>query len=150
MSRLQLQALTTDGSNSSALHAAASLGHHTVVSALLAASKRAGLDERLEQPLRGWAMWTDAEGVTALHTAAAEGFTEVVAALRRAGVPILILHGENDLIIPAYNSRRLLKQLGGGDVGASGVPVPGDAPVRLLELPACGHCPQEEMAEVVR
>ena len=74
---------------------------------------------------------------------------EVVAALRRAGVPILILHGENDLIIPAYNSRRLLKQLGGGAVGASGVPVPGDAPVRLLELPACGHCPQEEMAEVV-
>ncbi len=64
--------------------------------------------------------------------------SEVVAALRACGVPILIIHGSDDRAVPLANSKRLLASLGGKSSRAS-----------LLELPACGHCPQEELPEMV-
>lgn len=63
---------------------------------------------------------------------------EVVRALRECDVPILIIHGAHDRIVPLFNSRRLLDLLRGRGGG-----------VRLVELAECGHCPQEECAEVV-
>lgn len=66
---------------------------------------------------------------------------EVIAALRASGVPVLIIHGASDRVVPPSNSRRLLARLGGA-LGESGR-------VRLVELADCGHCPQEEMPERV-
>ena len=57
----------------------------------------------------------------------------VVDELRRRGVPVLIIHGADDAIVPPSNSRRLADRLG----------------CRLVELPQCGHCPQEERPELV-
>ena len=64
---------------------------------------------------------------------------EVVSLLRNAEVPILILHGEHDKLVPLSNSRRLYRQLGGSSTPR----------VRLIEIPECGHCPQEERPELV-
>jgi pimeloyl-ACP methyl ester carboxylesterase len=61
--------------------------------------------------------------------------SEVVDALLDLRVPVLILHGTNDRIVPLSNSRRLKARL--GDLAT------------LLEVPHCGHCPQEETPEVV-
>ena len=56
-------------------------------------------------------------------------------ALREAEVPVLILHGTDDRLVPVSNSRRLAQQLG---------PL-----ATLVELPGCGHCPHEEYPERV-
>ena len=63
---------------------------------------------------------------------------EVVAALKTARVPILIVHGVHDRIVPISNSRRLVERLGGAANGVS-----------LLEVEDAGHCPQEETYDVV-
>ena len=66
---------------------------------------------------------------------------EVVRALRESGLPILILHGKQDRVVPVSNSRGLLAALGGAR---------GESPrVRLCELDGCGHCPQEELPDLV-
>ena len=63
---------------------------------------------------------------------------EVVATLKTARVPILIIHGVHDRIVPLSNSRRLVERLGGEENG-----------VTLLEVEDAGHCPQEEAYEEV-
>jgi pimeloyl-ACP methyl ester carboxylesterase len=60
---------------------------------------------------------------------------QLVRALREAEVPVLIVHGTDDRLVPLSNSRRLAQQLG---------PL-----ATLVELPGCGHCPQEEDPERV-
>ncbi len=45
---------------------------------------------------------------------------------------MLILHGENDALVPAWNSRRLAALLPGAT---------------LRVYPECGHLPMEEMPE---
>ena len=60
---------------------------------------------------------------------------QLVRALREAEVPVLILHGTDDRLVPVSNSRRLAQQLG---------PL-----ATLVELPGCGHCPHEEYPERV-
>lgn len=45
-----------------------------------------------------------------------------------SGMPVLIIHGENDALVPLFNSRRL----------AAALPN-----CRLEVIPKCGHCPQE-------
>jgi len=57
---------------------------------------------------------------------------EAWAAVRASGVPVLIVHGANDRIVPLSNSRSLLRSMPGA---------------RLLEFEDCGHCPQEETPE---
>lgn len=53
-------------------------------------------------------------------------------ALAEAGVPVLIVHGRHDRVIPAWNSRRL----------AAAMPS-----ARLVELDGCGHNVHEECPE---
>ncbi len=60
---------------------------------------------------------------------------QLVRALREAQMPVLIVHGTDDRIVPLRNSRRLAQLLG-----------PSAA---LVELAGCGHCPQEECPERV-
>jgi len=57
---------------------------------------------------------------------------EAWAVLRARKVPVIIIHGVQDLIVPVSNSRRLLRTL---------------PTARLVEFQGCGHCPQEEMPE---
>ena len=52
-------------------------------------------------------------------------------ALADSGASVLIVHGENDVIVPASNSRALAKLLG----------------AELKIVPACGHMPHEEAPE---
>lgn len=54
-------------------------------------------------------------------------------ALRALGVPVLIVHGREDRLVPVRASRGLRKEL--GDAAA------------LVELDACGHVPHEECPE---
>jgi pimeloyl-ACP methyl ester carboxylesterase len=61
---------------------------------------------------------------------------EVVAMLASSGVPVLIVHGELDRIVPLSNSRALAARL-----------AEGGCDVRLVEMAGCGHCPQEEAPE---
>ena len=56
---------------------------------------------------------------------------DAVNALADSGASVLIVHGENDVIVPASNSRALAKLL--------------DAEIRII--PACGHMPHEEAPE---
>ena len=55
-------------------------------------------------------------------------------ALCAAGVPVLVVHGLQDRLVPVRNSRRLVEGLRGGAA-------------RLVEIDGCGHCPQEETAQ---
>uniref|UniRef100_A0A061RJU7 AB hydrolase-1 domain-containing protein n=1 Tax=Tetraselmis sp. GSL018 TaxID=582737 RepID=A0A061RJU7_9CHLO len=52
---------------------------------------------------------------------------------REHNIRVLILHGEGDMLVPASNSRRLAALLG--------------PQADLIEIPRCGHQPQEEMPE---
>lgn len=63
------------------------------------------------------------------HLTQAERLAAVV---RAHGIRVLIIHGANDLLVPAANSRRLARLL------------PGAA---LWEFQRCGHMPQEEQPE---
>jgi pimeloyl-ACP methyl ester carboxylesterase len=54
--------------------------------------------------------------------------------LARAGVRVLILHGDQDALVPVANSVRLARQ------------VPN---AQLVVLPQCGHNPQEEQPEAL-
>ena len=56
---------------------------------------------------------------------------ERISALADSGASVLIVHGENDVIVPASNSRALAKLLG----------------AELKIVPACGHMPHEEAPE---
>ena len=56
---------------------------------------------------------------------------DAVNALVESGAKILIVHGENDVIVPASNSRTLAKLLN----------------CELRILPKCGHMPHEESPE---
>jgi len=56
---------------------------------------------------------------------------DAVNVLANSGASVLIVHGENDVIVPASNSRALAKLL--------------DAEIRII--PACGHMPHEEAPE---
>ena len=66
---------------------------------------------------------------SAAAEAAAEAEAPLWESLRRLRLPILIIHGEGDLLVPISNSRRLVRAM---------------PTASLLELPDCGHCPQEE------
>lgn len=50
-----------------------------------------------------------------------------------AWIQVLIMHGENDILIPVSNSRHL----------ASSIPNS-----QLVVVPCCGHTPQEEMPQM--
>lgn len=70
--------------------------------------------------------------------AAAEGGTSQVArfaaTVREHNIPVLLLHGAEDILVPLSNSRALAPM------------VPG---AQLVVLPQCGHMPQEELPERV-
>jgi pimeloyl-ACP methyl ester carboxylesterase len=53
----------------------------------------------------------------------------LAAAVRRHAIPVLIVHGSSDVLVPAANSRRLAALLPGA---------------QLVEFEGCGHMPQEE------
>lgn len=57
-----------------------------------------------------------------------------LAELVRAGVHVLIVHGDGDALVPVSNSVRLARQIPG---------------VRLAVLPQCGHSPQEEQPDAL-
>ena len=81
--------------------------------------------------------WTRAVGSPAVAGAEevrpADG--EIARQLGQLGVPILLIHGVDDRIVPVWNSRRLAALVG--------------PRATLVEVAGCGHCPQEEAAEVV-
>ncbi|CAG9460715.1 unnamed protein product [Pedinophyceae sp. YPF-701] len=52
--------------------------------------------------------------------------------LRETGVPVLIVHGAQDTLVPLSNSKRLAEQIPGA---------------RLMEFDKCGHTPHEEYPE---
>lgn len=54
-----------------------------------------------------------------------------VQVVEQHGIRVLIIHGSNDVLVPAANSRRLAALLPGA---------------RLVEFGCCGHMPQEEEA----
>merc|ERR1712087_387597 len=54
---------------------------------------------------------------------------ELCAQLARLNLPILIVHGQQDRLVPLSNSRRLATML---------------PSATLVEYKDCGHCPQEE------
>jgi pimeloyl-ACP methyl ester carboxylesterase len=56
----------------------------------------------------------------------------LAAACKQHGIKVLIIHGENDALVPLANSRRLAKVLPGA---------------RVVEFEACGHMPHEECPE---
>lgn len=58
--------------------------------------------------------------------------SSVVEALARSGARVLIVHGEDDAIVPVANSRRLASVLPGSE---------------LVVMPGVGHMPHEERAE---
>ena len=58
---------------------------------------------------------------------------DTCAQLVAAELPILLVHGGRDRLVPPANSRALARALG----------------AELLELPDCGHCPHEERPEAV-
>ena len=60
------------------------------------------------------------------------GLVEGIASLSRRGVKVVIIHGEDDRIVPCSNSRRLAEIIPGCE---------------LKVLPRCGHNPQEEAQE---
>ena len=60
---------------------------------------------------------------------------EAWAALRESGLPVLILHGAQDRIVPPGNSRRLLDTMPNA---------------KLIELDDCGHCPQVDAPSLPR
>ena len=105
------------------------------------------------------------------HVTQAERLAAVV---RRHGIPVLIVHGAGDALVPVANSRRLAALLPNAEVReVARVGVPGtqqhsgtaariapiaDQPGTLLPLPfpttlqlavfeRCGHMPQEECPE---
>ena len=61
--------------------------------------------------------------------------------LAALGVPVLIVHGAQDRLVPASNSARLVNAAveGAADERIANV-------VELVQFDACGHCPQEERA----
>lgn len=61
----------------------------------------------------------------------AERFASVI---RERGIQVLVIHGVNDLLVPISNSRRLVSVLGPS--------------ATLIEVPECGHQPQEEMPDL--
>ena len=71
---------------------------------------------------------------SAAAEAAAEAEAPLWESLRRLRLPILIIHGERDLLVPLSNSRRLARAM---------------PTASLLELPDCGHCPHEEKPDEV-
>lgn len=56
----------------------------------------------------------------------------LAAACRAHGIPVLLVHGTEDVLVPVQNSRRLAKVISGA---------------RLVEFTRCGHMPHEESAE---
>jgi len=56
---------------------------------------------------------------------------DAIRALAESDARVLIVHGENDVIVPASNSRKLAETLG----------------AELKIIPACGHMPQEERCD---
>lgn len=56
---------------------------------------------------------------------------DAIRALVESDARVLIVHGENDVIVPASNSRKLAETLG----------------AELKIIPACGHMPQEERCD---
>eukprot|EP00166_Cyanidium_caldarium_P004688 ctg_510.g306 len=63
--------------------------------------------------------------------ASAFASANLVAALRQSGVPVLIVHGDQDRLVPLSNSERLARMLG----------------CRLAVIRDCGHVPHEERPE---
>ena len=80
----------------------------------------------------GTAATGSATATAATGTAAAE--PPLWEALQALGLPVLIIHGAKDKLVPLSNSRRL----------AASMPT-----ASLLELPESGHCPHEESPEEV-
>ena len=60
---------------------------------------------------------------------------DLIAALVETEMPILLIHGSEDKVVPLGNSRRLAQLLG--------------RRATLVELEGAGHCPQEEVADRV-
>jgi len=60
----------------------------------------------------------------------------LVARLGEIACPVLLVHGEQDKIVPPVASGKTARALTGSES------------VELARVPACGHCPQEEQAEL--
>mmetsp|Transcript_11454 Transcript_11454/g.30847 ORF Transcript_11454/g.30847 Transcript_11454/m.30847 type:complete len:545 (-) Transcript_11454:126-1760(-) len=56
------------------------------------------------------------------------------------GVPVLIIHGENDRIVPFSNSRCLAKRINSSASHNA---------LSLIGVPSCGHMPHEERPELI-
>ena len=76
--------------------------------------------------------------LTPLPPARAPSDAEVIDALGVSGLPVLIVHGADDRLVPLSNSRALVERL--RSCGCD---------VQLVVLPDCGHCPQEEYPQLV-
>ena len=64
--------------------------------------------------------------------------------MRGGRVPLLVVHGDRDALVPLGNSVRLVEQLT-GDVGVDSAGEKGNAPLcELVVLRDRGHTPQEE------
>jgi len=80
------------------------------------------------------------------HLTQAERLAAVV---EKWGIPVMVVHGVEDALVPVGNSRRLAKMLGGGDGDGNGCtnPPPTTTKVQLVEIKQCGHMPHEECVD---
>lgn len=104
------------------------------------AANAAGVLRALFAAAPGAAAGSGSAGAAAAGAAATAGGLEdanlaqrLADAVAAAKVPVLIVHGVQDAIVPASNSRRLLRVLPPG--------------AELLEYKKCGHMPHEEWPE---
>jgi pimeloyl-ACP methyl ester carboxylesterase len=65
------------------------------------------------------------------HGGTAEDYTDLLQNLRKLSIPVLIIHGRDDRIVPLRNSQLLAQYLG----------------CELCIFDHCGHLPHEEMAD---
>lgn len=68
----------------------------------------------------------------------------LAAAVRGGRVPLLVIHGDRDALVPLGNSERLVEQLNGLDGESGPPPSSSRPPCELVVLRNRGHTPQEE------
>lgn len=78
------------------------------------------------------------------HLTQAERLAAVV---EKWGIPVMVVHGVEDALVPVGNSRRLAKMLGGNNGGTGNTATPPSYKVQLVEIKQCGHIPHEECAD---